>query len=225
MRPFTVSELQVVVKELNNLEFGFDLPLNEKLKTVRELIDEITPNALHLQENDPLCDKTKSILCEMGVGPWLKNLPDGSEGIEDLIGGNNEVELDEEEEKDKELLDVVDAIVGKEIKTQREVLPMATEPAAPKAKKEPKEPKKPALLSRYGHRVGSMAAAIDDMLWKGIKETDATATLAKDFKKTEKAALAKFKGHVAYLPKECGVQVSEKEGFYKAQRATLPDKA
>ena len=249
MQKYTVEQLQAVAKEINNLEFGFDPPLNCTLTSVRALIDEITPNALHLQADDPLSDTTKKVLCDLGVGPWLSNQPDDGEAIDDQVGGNDlDENIDEDEAKEKELVDVVDAIVGQEIKTQREALPVGNENkdqsakgvvnATPKAQntpkqpntskkegvKKPAEPKKPVALSRYGHRVGSMAAVLDDLLWKGVEQSVAVATLAKDFKKTEKLALGKFKGHVAYLPKVRGVQVSVKDGVYKTQRATLPEK-
>ncbi len=71
-------------------------------------------------------------------------------------------------------------------------------------------------LSRYGHRMGTMAAAIDDLLWKGVHIVDATKTLAVLFNRTEDAARSKFLGHVHYLPKVRHVGIKESNGFYKA---------
>ena len=58
---------------------------------------------------------------------------------------------------------------------------------APKVAKKVPTKALPNPLSRYGHREGTMAAAIDEMLWKGIDEDTAIKELVGGFKKEEKS--------------------------------------
>lgn len=81
--------------------------------------------------------------------------------------------------------------------------------------------KEKAEVSRYGHRVGSMSGAIDDLLWKGVKIDDAVKTLVKDFKRAERLAKNKFLSHVAYLPKHRGVKVEISGDHYKSLKEKI----
>lgn len=67
--------------------------------------------------------------------------------------------------------------------------------------------------SRYGHMVGSMSGDIDDMVFIGMNIKDMAVALAEKHGKTEKAAQAKIRGHVGYLPAARGITVTDKEGF------------
>ena len=72
-------------------------------------------------------------------------------------------------------------------------------------------------LSRYGHRIGSMAALLDDLLWKGTSLKEAIAKLVKDFGRTEEQAIGKFRGHINYLPKKkkITVKADKERDFFK----------
>ena len=110
--------------------------------------------------------------------------------------------------------DEVDKVVDAEIEKQRE-------PEQMTAKAEKKEVKKAKIeLSRYGHRKGTMSGDIDDMVWQGVKKSDAVKTLAKNHCKTEKAALSKFLGHIKHLQKDLNLVVTIKEDHYKTNKAT-----
>ena len=102
--------------------------------------------------------------------------------------------------------------------------PTAVEkPTVAKVAKVAKE-KTAAELSRYGHRVGSMAARIDDLLWEGTTLTAAVKTLAKEFNRDEDKAKAKFLGHVQYLPSVKSIEITKPEdekGNYKAKKAKI----
>jgi len=78
-----------------------------------------------------------------------------------------------------------------------------------------KAPKAEVVKSRYGHKVGSMSAAIDDMLWVGTSKADMVSSLMEQFNKNEAAVNSKIKGHLAWLKKQNIVEVSEADGVYK----------
>lgn len=114
-------------------------------------------------------------------------------------------------------------------KAKKPTKAQAKEVIKPKAKSKPaKETKKAetkvAELSRYGHRVGCMAAKLDDMLWEGCTQAEAIKTLVKEFDRDEAKAKAKFSGHVGYLPVKRNVPVDkpkEEGGRYKATKANI----
>jgi hypothetical protein len=60
-------------------------------------------------------------------------------------------------------------------------------------------------VSRYGHRAGSMSAAIDDMLFDGMDIAGMVDKLVKDFGRTHAQALAKVKAHTRWDEKVRGV--------------------
>ena len=190
MGQFTLAELVEVVKDLNDLEPPFETPLNSKETDIDKVIAEIKLNAKELEYDDQLTKKSKLIISRLGVGPWV-----------DFV-------LTDEE------LDQVDQVVDAEIEKQRETEEMTVNEKKPMKKTEKHE------LSRYGHRKGTMAGDIDDMVWQGVKQIDAVRTLAKNHGKTEKAALAKFLAHVRYLQKELNIPITIKEEHYKATKAT-----
>jgi hypothetical protein len=78
-----------------------------------------------------------------------------------------------------------------------------------------KAPKAEVVKSRYGSKVGSMSAAIDDMLWAGTSKKDMITSIMDGFGKDEKAATGKVKVHLNWLKKEKGMNVVETDGIYK----------
>jgi hypothetical protein len=90
-------------------------------------------------------------------------------------------------------------------------------------KQQDAKPKAPtAQRGRFGHLVGSMANALDDLLAKGTTREAAVAVLMRDFGRDAAHARTKFVGHVRYLPVHRGVAVSvSKDGTYKADKTTL----
>jgi hypothetical protein len=77
----------------------------------------------------------------------------------------------------------------------------------PKKDPKPKKPKEPVPTSRYGHREGSQAAKLDDLLFKGT--TIKAAAEACDTKET------RVKSHILHLQKKKGLTINEEEGVYK----------
>jgi hypothetical protein len=103
-------------------------------------------------------------------------------------------------------------------------IPQEVKPASEKTSKKqttatPKPKKEPAKLSRYGHRVGSMAGAMDEMFWKGIDIEEAVKTLEEQFKKPADKIRNRFISHYRYLKATKNVPVNVKDTFYKATKA------
>jgi hypothetical protein len=83
-----------------------------------------------------------------------------------------------------------------------------TKEKAPKAEKPTKE-KKQVELSCFGHKVGSQAAALDDLLAPGKP-----ISLDDLVKKSGRSALG-VKSHVKHLQEARGLAISEKDGVYQ----------
>ena len=85
--------------------------------------------------------------------------------------------------------------------------PAKTEKPA-KAEKPPKE-KKTVELSVFGHKLGTQASALDDLLNAG-----ASISLDELSKKSGRSALG-VKGHIKHLRDSRGLKIEEKDGMYK----------
>lgn len=84
--------------------------------------------------------------------------------------------------------------------------------SAPKADKPPKETKK-AELSIYGHKIGSQAAVIDDLISSGK-----SISLEELSKKSGRSVLG-VKSHIKHLGEARGLTIEEKEGSYRLIKA------
>lgn len=78
-------------------------------------------------------------------------------------------------------------------------------------------PKKDVELTKYGHRVGSKAAFVDTALIAGTTEKACVSGLVRKFEMQEPQAIAKFRVHMAYLKKEKGAKITEKDGHFHAR--------
>jgi hypothetical protein len=87
--------------------------------------------------------------------------------------------------------------------------------AVAKSKKE-KAMKTEVMKSRYGHKVGSMGAAIDDMVWEGSSLPTMVDSIIKDFGKDETQATAKIKVHMGWLKKKKGVEIVKEGDVFKS---------
>lgn len=81
-------------------------------------------------------------------------------------------------------------------------------------------------LSRYGHRLGTTAALIDDCLFKGIDHESLVRTILENNPDTnEDKARVKVRDHINYLPKKRGIVVTitkrdNAPDFYKTSDKT-----
>lgn len=103
-----------------------------------------------------------------------------------------------------------------------------TRPGRAQAKKEtPKKEvkggngKPPAVakakeLSRYGHKLETMTALVDDLVWKGCTIETGAEAIEKKFGKSHDYALRRFRKLAGRLPRFGGVKVEIKEDHYKA---------
>jgi len=83
-------------------------------------------------------------------------------------------------------------------------------------KKEKEETKKEkANINEYGHRLDAQSGVIDSLLKEGIGLEDAEKELSKIFSNYKQG---RFKGYLRHLIKEHGVEIEEKDGFYKIKR-------
>ncbi len=90
------------------------------------------------------------------------------------------------------------------------------------AKVEKAPAKTKAELGRYGHRKGSAADFMDEMIWKGCTLDEAVATIVKGLDKTKERAKGMFLAHVYYLPNKKNIPIDKpkaESGKYKAKKA------
>ena len=84
-----------------------------------------------------------------------------------------------------------------------------------------KAPKAEVVKSRYGHKVGSMAAVIDDMVWEGSTVANMVTAIMDGFNKTEQIATGKVKGHLTWLKREKGVEIVKTDDVFKAATESI----
>jgi hypothetical protein len=100
--------------------------------------------------------------------------------------------------------------------------------AAPKKKAAPSKKKDSGKMSRYGHREGTQAAMMDELLWKGTTTKDAIKAIGiwqkkeKGKKTAEASRTSAFHTHIKKL-REAGLEISKsaKTGKLKAKTARL----
>lgn len=78
-----------------------------------------------------------------------------------------------------------------------------------KAEPKPKAEKKPEERSRFGHKLGTQAAALDDAL---AEKGGTMESLSKDTGRS----VAGVKSHIAHL-RAIGIDIEEKDGFFKVK--------
>lgn len=102
---------------------------------------------------------------------------------------------------------------------QEKTMQAAAKSVAKKEKKvkevKEKAPKVEVIKSRYGHKVGSMSAEVDDLLWKGSTVEEMVTALMEKFGKDKEAAASKVKGHLGWLKKQNIVEVVVENDIYK----------
>lgn len=78
------------------------------------------------------------------------------------------------------------------------------------------------MLSRYGHRINSMGAIIDDLVWAGTHFTEIVKATMKWHGRDEVSAKAKVKGHIGWLIKTRGINVTNADGVFKSVEEYIP---
>jgi hypothetical protein len=191
-----LTQLKKAVKDLNDSGL---LTVKVKLVAVSKetLLAGFTSAMENILNKNP--DKVDSIP-DSSAEMWNELFADEAteEGTEEVEEGAEEVE----EEKTEEV----------------EEKPVATKPA-PKEKKEkpPKEPKPPkekkekkeVQKSRYGHLIGTQAAALDDMFFEGVAVADAAAKL--------NTTPLRVRNHIQHLKDKRGLKFTVTEGVYKVE--------
>ncbi len=87
---------------------------------------------------------------------------------------------------------------------------LETTKATEKGKKTKAKPKKEVEKSRYGHRIGTEAAALDDLFFKG--------TTLKDAAEKIKSNVGRVKGHLVHLQTKKGLKVEDNgKGVFKVK--------
>lgn len=94
---------------------------------------------------------------------------------------------------------------AKEPKAKKEA--KVKEPKPAKEPKPPKEPKAPKELSRYGHKVGTQAAKLDDMFFEGTALAAAATALD--------TPVSRVRNHLQHLRAVKGLKIELKDGIYK----------
>ena len=94
-------------------------------------------------------------------------------------------------------------------------------PTKEKKVKKEKKAKEPVVASRYGHREGTAAAVMDELVWKGTTMDEAVAALVK-LGRTKERAKGMFLAHIYYLPNKKNIPIDkpkDEKGKYKAKKA------
>ena len=89
-----------------------------------------------------------------------------------------------------------------------------------KAKKEPAV-KAEVAKSRYGHKAGSLAAMMDDMLWDGSTIEKMVSAVVEKFGGEVAKTTSKVKGYMPWLEKTKGVVTILYDGVYKTEVETI----
>ncbi len=78
--------------------------------------------------------------------------------------------------------------------------------------------------SRYGHKLGTMAALMDDMLWNGSYFYEICSELERQFggNRVRARDRAKIRAHIKHLARNKGVNVIRTGAYCKAEVETLP---
>lgn len=91
-----------------------------------------------------------------------------------------------------------------------------------KAKKKKAAKKSTVEKSRYGHRKGSFAALLDELVYNGTTEEEVIETVQTEFPdKSEENIKGRFKSHVSYLGRVRGITVEKKDGTFKAVEPSI----
>lgn len=95
------------------------------------------------------------------------------------------------------------------------------DPELKRAREKLKNAEKSARMSRYGHRVNTMAGVLDDMLYKGMTEDEMASGLSYMFGTPGHSAHIRIQTHVKALPFTRGIPVHIKHTiehtFYKTE--------
>jgi desulfoferrodoxin (superoxide reductase-like protein) len=212
------KSLQNTVKELN-AKFGLKLKhISTRENFIKWIVDSIG-NATEEQQ-DLLSPDAVDVYNALLAVPAPEPGGSDDEGTEELCQAYGTAY----EPSDVECTECVEAGKCEELTVKAKTVILTKPPKEKKEKpvKEAKEKKEKVEVekSRYGHKVGSMAAVLDDLMWKGSTMEEMVDTLVKDFGKPEEQATAKIRAHYASLTKKRDVPVDRKDGVYKAQIET-----
>ena len=210
------KNLQSTIKELNE-KFGMKLKfITTRENAITQILDTIGNFTEEQQEMlSPEAVDVYNVL--LAVPPAMEEVKVANpqlSGEEDMCqaygvlyeGGDPECQACDQAEDCQEKTIAAKAVAKKEKKV-KEV----------KEKKEKAE----VIKSRYGHKVGSMAAVIDDMVWEGSSVADMVAAIMGGFNKTEQVATGKVKGHLTWLKREKGVEIVKTDDVFKATTESI----
>lgn len=197
-----LEELQAVLKDINKLGV-YEPAFNEKETDIETIISELQEIVLNI--DDSVTEATKRTLNTLGFGPW-QEVP---------ATENKEIPLENSESSKKE---------DKPMENKKESAPQKEKKQVEKLIKTVKVKKAPSEKSRYGHRVGSFAAAMDELLWKGITIAEGAKVLSETFKKSPALIEGSLKIHIRYLENKKNIPVNLKGDVYKASKATIDNK-
>jgi len=189
-RKYTKTILEAAADDFNKV-IGFDPPIvTGKETTVEQLINDITDIVNnHLAPEDKMTKETIELIELMGLKmPVDEEEGEPSKEIEPL----KEIEPSEKI-KEKKIKDAEKVEEGKEIKKEEKI----------------KDKKIDSKKSRYGHKEGSQAAAIDEAIFKG-------GTL-KELSKEAKVSISRVKSHIKHLIEKKNLNIVEKEGVFKIE--------
>jgi len=171
--------------------------LNKETELLEKVGEEKIPVVGKGTKLEDMQENFKKIMLALDDAELIDETPEDcidfwEEYLEEFIGGGEEAPEEEEEKVEEEKVE------EKEIEEEPE--------DKKKKKKKERTKKKETEKSRYGHKPGTQAALIDDLLHKGITLENAS----KDIGVTK----SRVKNHIKHLEMK-GYKVNEKDGIFK----------
>lgn len=215
----SLEKLQMLGQEMQE-KLKFDPAINFDNDDYEELKEDIVKNAtaknnegLVPGDKDKFTPGAQATLVKLGAAPWEND--DEEEEDEEEGEGEEDNDSPKSDKGNKATVGDKPKVVGKRAllkdEPKKEKQAMKKEPKV-KKEKEKKE------LSRYKHRLGTIGACIDDMVYEGVTEKAAIATIVKDFKRKASVAKGKFLSHIRHLKKDRGLNiVVDKNDKYKVK--------
>lgn len=237
--PCSKEALLDLAEEMNQVMFADD-PVDFSEMTPEQVLAQVKQDMESIDPADKFSDEAKETLAEIGLEiEWIDTTTlsnakkKAAKEKEEKEAAPSTANLEDFEAEDRDLegmkayakkhgIRIPPPFLKDEDKLRNYIVdkiknPGKKEKPAKKEKKESGSRGRGGAVNKHGHREGTMAAAIDEMIENGITKEDAVKKLMEDFGRDEAKSKAKFLSHVKHLEKEkgWGIKHNEKTDFYK----------
>ena len=238
----TKADFEQAVKELGEFlgeEITIEGERDECVEEFLSLVGNIPPKDegkipdCVLDMNNALVDKGADVLVweeeiaeaqeEEQVEETIEQEPEPEKKVERRGRPKKEVEKEEKVMKEKPKVEKKTVVPEKKVVAPvKKVVEKEVKKVVTKKEKVVKVPKVKVERGRYGHRKGSCADFMDELLWKGCTLEEAVTAITKSLDKTKERAKGMFLAHIYYLPDKKNIPIDKPKaegGKYKAKKA------